>query len=129
MKTKIAFVVTLAFGILSFAFAQTDPSVKIIPTAQDGILKLVYGYPYSQSVEVKFYNQDGMLATDRINAKEEQKGFIKRYDLRQLSTGVYRVEVSTSQLSVTYKLVGKKGTKWSAELEKSSVNYLTAASR
>jgi len=103
--------------------------VKIIPSAQDGVLKLVYGYPHAKSVEVRFYNRDGIVVTDRINANEGEKGFIKKYDLRQLSTGVYWVEVSSPELSVTYKLVGNKGIKWNTELEKSTVNHLLVASK
>jgi hypothetical protein len=109
MKTKA---ILLAGLFLIFGAAQAqeifEPAVKILPTSEKGILKVLYAYPTGQSVSVKFFNNDGVLLSDRINANTFQHGFSKKYDVRQIGSKVFFVEVSSAKMSVVYKMTESK---------------------
>jgi hypothetical protein len=127
MKTKTTFMTGLIFfSAMSFAAtysnAQSDPAVKILPTTEKGILKILYAYPTDKAVSIKFYNESGLIISDKVS-KSYQKGFSKKYDLSRLKAGDYWVEITSPELSVTYKLAGSKEKRWVSTLEKTTYNY------
>jgi hypothetical protein len=127
MKTKTTFLAGLMIlAAMSFTStnvqAQADPAVKVLPTSETGILKVLYAYPNQKTVQIKFYNESGLIGLDHVNKKFE-KGFSKRYDLNKLSEGNYWVEITSPELSVTYKLEGSKEKKWISTLEKTTYSY------
>ena len=81
MKTTSTIVAGLLVAALSFAVvtsnAQTanEPAVKILPTNQEGILKVLYAYDTDQSVEVTFFNEGGLITADKIKPAKDQHGF------------------------------------------------------
>jgi hypothetical protein len=126
MKTKTTFLGLMILAAMSFAStnvqAQADPAVKVLPTSQAGILKVLYAYPNQKAVQIKFYNESGLIVSDRVSKKYE-KGFSKKYDLNKLEVGNYWVEITSPELSVTYKLEGSKDKKWVSTLEKTTYSY------
>lgn len=129
MKTRFTLAIAFALGMVTFANAQTEPAIKILPTLEDGIVKLMYAYPHDNTVQVKFYNRDGVLASDRVKPSKSEAGFMKKYDLSRLSTGTYWVEISSPEVSVTYKLTARKDSKWIPSLQESSINHVLVASK
>ncbi|CAN5471125.1 hypothetical protein BH09BAC3_BH09BAC3_34130 [soil metagenome] len=114
MKNQL--IITLAlFATLSSAVitvnAQTfdEPAIKILPTSQKGILKVLYAYDQdnsNQSVTVKFLNEGGVIKSDEIKQGTFTNGFLKKYDIRKMasiSNNVW-IEVSSSNVTATYKL-------------------------
>ncbi|NOT75801.1 MAG: hypothetical protein HOP08_12815 [Cyclobacteriaceae bacterium] len=134
MKAK-AIITAGLFIILSSpiinTFAQTidEPAIKILPTVQKGILKVLYAYNNNEAVEVKFFNADGPIVTDKIKSGTFQNGFSKKYDVRKTSPGDLWVEVSSEDLSVTYRLVeSNDGKGFVPLLEKTTYNHQLVAS-
>jgi hypothetical protein len=135
MKTKtiiIASLVTL-FSVSFFsANAQqtVEPSVKILPTDEKGILKVLFAYDTDQAVEVKFLTEDVVLTRDKIKANTFQNGFSKKYDVRNIKSGNFWIEVSSPSLTVTYKMTESKDRKSHVPvLEKTTYNTLVAANK
>jgi hypothetical protein len=112
MKTKA---ILLAGLFLIFGAAQAqeifEPAVKILPTSEKGILKVLYAYHTGQSVSVKFFNNDGVLLSDRIKAKTFLNGFSKKYDVRMIGSKDFFVEVSSAKVSVVYRMTESKDRK------------------
>jgi hypothetical protein len=130
MKTKAILLAGL-FMIYGAAQAQEifEPAVKILPTKDKGILKVLYAYNTDQSVSVKFFNEDGVLLSDRVKANTFQKGFSKKYDVRKIGSGNFFVEVSSARMSVTYKMIeSQDGKNLIPVLEKASYMHPTVAS-
>jgi hypothetical protein len=124
MKTKTTFIATLLFlGAMSFAtvksHAQGDPAIKILPTSQRGVLKVLYAYPNAKPVFIEFADNSGVLVNDKIK-KAYTKGFSKKYDLNNLQPGNYWVTITSPEVTVTYKLSRSKETKWVSTLEKAT---------
>ena len=73
MKTKIiiAGVIVAAVSVMTLRNAQAqdqqDPSVKIIPTTQKDVIKVIYAYNSAEAVNVKFSNREEVLKTDKIS--------------------------------------------------------------
>jgi hypothetical protein len=129
MKTKIiiAGVIVAAISTMTLRNAQAQeqkaPLVKIIPTAQKDVIKVIYGYPLQETVEVKFTNREGVIQADKIFGKEFEGGFSKKYDVERMDGQTFWVEVSNNALSVNYKLTSHKNGRWSAQLEKTTYNH------
>ncbi len=127
MKTKIiiAGVIVATISVMTLRNAQAqnqqDLSVKIIPTAQKDIIKVIYAYNSEEAVSVKFSNREEVLKTDKISAKDFQGGFSKKYDVERMDNKPFWVEISNSTLSVTYRMKSLNG-RWSAQLEKTTNN-------
>ncbi len=135
MKTRtiiIASVVAL-FSVSFFgANAQQtgEPSVKILPTDKKGVLKVLYAYDTDQAVEVKFLTEEGVLTSDKIKANAFQNGFSKKYDVRNITSRNFWIEVSSPSLVVTYKMTESKDRKsYVPILEKTTYNTLVAANK
>jgi hypothetical protein len=130
MKTKliIAAVAMLAFFSATVqAQVGDEANIKILPS-KAGILKVHYAMEISEPITVRFFNSDGLLATDRIEGLYA-KGLMKRYNVKSVSSRNYWVEVSSPKLSVTYKIIPSKDQQtFAAHLEKTVYNYPVAAS-
>jgi hypothetical protein len=132
MKTKIiiAGVIVAAVSVMTLRNAQAqdqqDPSVKIIPTTQKDVIKVIYAYNSAEAVNVKFSNREEVLKTDKISSKDFESGFSKKYNVEQMDGKPFWVEISNSALSVTYRMKSQNG-KWSAQLEKTTyINPIVA---
>ena len=125
MKTKL----TIALLLIAFVAATTyarqnaEATVKVLPSTQKGVLKILYANDIDQSVEVKFFNDEGIISSDEIKGSVYPHGFLKKYDVRQLKNGNLWVEISSPNLSVTYKLVGSEDHTITPFLEKSTTTY------
>ena len=134
MKTQsIIFAGLLMISGVIAAGAQeiNEPAVKILPTAKHGIIKVLYAYNNSrQSVRVRFFDEDGELLTDKIKANEMDNGFIKKYDVRNIASKVFFVEVSSEAMSFIYKLTASPdGKGLTPVLENASYQYPAVAAR
>lgn len=112
MKTKLT--IALVAVLLGVTFATTharqlaEPAVKVLPTTREGIIKIHYAYETAQPVEVKFYNDEGVLTSDKIKGESYPHGFSKKYDISHLTSKNLWVEVTSAYVSVTYKLIESK---------------------
>lgn len=135
MKTRtmiIASLVTLFSASLFNANAQEiiEPAVKILPTDEKGVLKVLYAYDTDQAVEVKFLNEEGVLTRDKIKATAFQNGFSKKYDVRNIRSKNFWIEVSSPSLMVTYKMTESNDQRsYVPILEKTTYNTLVAANK
>ncbi len=135
MKTRtiiIASVVALFSVSFSSANAQQagEPSVKILPTDQKGVLKVLYVSDTDQPVEVKFLTKEEVLTSDKIKGTAFQNGFSKKYDVRNITSRNFWIEVSSPSLTVTYKMTESKDRKsYVPILEKTTYNTLVAANK
>ena len=130
MKTSsvitAGFIILLATSVTAVNARQLEiePPVKILPTTEYGILKLLFASNADQGVEVKFYNEDGLLSSDKIKRNLYPHGFSKKYDVRHLKPGSFWVEISSPQMDVTYKLnESKDGRSIEPFLEKTTYNH------
>jgi len=104
---------------------SANPEIKVLPTAKEGIVKLLVVGASNEAVDVRFYNVDGLVESDAI--KSETEGFNKRYDVRQIIDPGFTMEVTASGTSVTYKLAKSKG-KLVPYLVKTTLTYPMVAS-
>ena len=131
MKTKFTIIASL-LTVLSFAFVSAsaqsiEPAVKILPTTEKGIYKVIYAYDSDQAVQVKFFNnKEGLLKLDRVQPERFENGFSKKYDISNIDYGDFWVEVVSSNLSVRYRMV-KDGKSHQPVLETATFNNTLAA--
>lgn len=131
MKTQSTFaagLITLLTIVFSASQAQsTNPAIKVLPTKNDGIVKLLVVGTEDESVDVKFYNNDGLAGSDAI--KSTTNGFNKKYDVRQLmNDDSFSMEVKTAGTIVTYRLTRSKG-RLIPYLVNTTYNYPVVASK
>lgn len=129
MKTKS--IITAGLVLLSTVFfaasaQSTNPTIKVLPTAKEGIVKLLVVGTSDESVDVKFYNDEGLVGSDAIKATAE--GFNKKYDVRKIMSSGFTMEVTTAGTAVTYKLA-KSGANLTPILVKTTNNYPLVASK
>lgn len=136
MKKKMTIVTGLATALFLLAFQYTnaqainEPAVKVIPTNENGSVKVIYAHDNALPVEVKFFGEDGLVISDKISTESFDRGFIKKYDIQKLAATTYWVEVSTKEFSSTYKLVKSADRKgWQSILESTTYTYGLLASR
>jgi hypothetical protein len=132
---KIQSIITAGFAvILSASFsvqAQTEmlPAIKVLPSNEKGIVKILFAYETLRNVDVKFYNEEGLLKEDRIKAGTFKKGFIKKYDVSAIDTKKFSIDVDSDNVSVTYRLIeSKNGTRYTPLLEKTTYKQSLVAS-
>jgi len=131
MKTKFI-LAALAFVVsASFAMAQGEPAIKVLPTNQKGILKVLFASETGSEVIVKFYEDGQLVGTDKIKGKSFQKGFVKRYDVDHISGTNFKVEVEAENMTVVYQILESRGTlSYDPQLLQTTYNYpLTASNR
>lgn len=128
MKTK-----TIIFGIVIAAISSisittkaqlNQPEIRIVPTLESSVIKVIYGYDTKESVKVTFTEADNKtILTDKINGNEFKGGFQRKYNMRKLEDNVFWVEVTSQELSARYKVSHDKNGRWLAQLEKTTYNY------
>ncbi|MEM6358717.1 MAG: hypothetical protein AAF149_09200 [Bacteroidota bacterium] len=106
LKTTIFAVALTVLSAAAFASdnANGDPVIKILPSPEANVLKLLYVNDMDGTVQVKFYEGSALVKKDKIKEKDFEKGFIKRYDLSELKAGIYQVEIISEGMSVKYEL-------------------------
>jgi hypothetical protein len=129
MKTKATIIAGFAVLLSTVFFASnaqsTNPDIKVLPTTKEGVVKLLVVGASGEAVDVKFYNNEGLVESDAIKSKTE--GFNKKYDVRQIIDPGFTMEVTTTGTSVTYKLARSKG-KLVPYLVKTTLTYPMVAS-
>jgi hypothetical protein len=111
MKTKI-FIVAATIVMLAALFTSVqaqslnEPIIKILPSNQPGLLKILYVHDTDRSVDVKFYSNEGLIASDRIKGGTFKKGFLKRYDVSRINSEKFRIEISDESRSLWYTVIG-----------------------
>ncbi len=121
--------------ILSTTVATTnaqsfdEPAVKILPTNQKGILKVLYAYDANQSVKITFFNDKGLILSDEVKGESLSNGFSKKYDVRNITSESFWIEVASDNISVTYKLTESMDRKtYVPFLEKTTYSHSLVAS-
>jgi hypothetical protein len=130
MKTKLVIAALAIVGLFSStvqAQVGDEAKIKILPS-KAGILKVHYAMEVSEPITVKFFNRDGVLTTDKIEG-DYANGLMKRYNVKNISTKDYWVEVSSAKMTVTYHVVPSKDKQsFASYLEKTTYNYPVVAS-
>ena len=124
MKTKLFILAIAAFAFVgTTANAQSaEESVKLLRSSKSGIIKLHYALPISEPLVVTFVNQNGIVASDRIEGIYPH-GLSKKYDFSNISDSQFHIELSTAQQSLRYLVTpSKNGRTFTATLEKSTYN-------
>ncbi|HTJ51316.1 MAG TPA: hypothetical protein VL443_17775 [Cyclobacteriaceae bacterium] len=111
MKTKIfivaATIVMLAVLSTSVQAQSSEiPTIKILPSNQPGLLKILYVHDTDQSVEVKFFNDEGLIGYDKVEGGTFSKGFLKRYDVSRINSERFRIEITDENRSIRYSVIG-----------------------
>jgi hypothetical protein len=76
---------------------------------------------------VKFMNSDGLLLADAITGTFP-KGVSKKYDVSKLGSRDFQMEISTSELTVIYRIsVSKDKKTMTPQLVKTIQNYAYAS--
>lgn len=104
--TTLLIAIALLFTGTTFATGTIGepPTVKLLPVSQDDILRLVVANDSDENVKIKFYNNGGIVAQDKIKSNDYDKGFFRSYDLKNLEPGNYSIEVSSNGTSVKYDI-------------------------
>lgn len=130
MKTRSWFgagVFFLLFTVVAAHAQELMPVAKVLPTNGKGVIKLLVADNPGSSVVVKFYNEEGLIASDAIQGKDA-RGFIKKYDLSRLFFRNFWMEVTTESASFKYAIT-KTGDEVLAELRESTHTYPVIAAR
>ncbi|MFZ5970599.1 MAG: hypothetical protein ACOYXA_03310 [Bacteroidota bacterium] len=127
LLTVAAFAAALLISTGTNAQLSVEPQVKVIPTSERGIIKVVYAQPTSHAVDVKFIDNTGVFLTDRIQSHISEKGFIKRYNMARLKGETYTIELSSPEMTVTYQLKESANQKWYAVLTSTTYNHALVA--
>ncbi len=114
MKIKLTTIAILAF-LLAVAFQKataqdnSKPQVKILPANENGFIKILFLGNNSSDVQVKFYNDKGLYTVDYVKNDSFDKGFLKKYDIRNVKAGEsFWIEISSSVISASYKMTPSK---------------------
>ena len=135
MKTRSIILAALAFvcsaSVATFAQSGAEPAIKVLPSNQKGVIKVLFVYDSDQSVDVKFYSEGELVGADRIKAKTFQKGFTKKYDISNISSTNFKVEVESADVSVIYQILESHGSmSYDPQLLRTTYNHpLTASNR
>jgi hypothetical protein len=124
MKNKlfILAIATFAFvGTASYAQSSEESNVKILRTSRPGIIKLHYALAVNEPLSIKFYNETGLVGSDKIHG-EFAKGFSKKYNVREIADEAYWVEVSSSRGSTTYRVTPQGNKAFTTMLENPADN-------
>lgn len=130
MKTKSTIVAGLIVLLSTVFFASnaqsTNPDIRVLPTTNEGIVKLIVVGAEDQAVNVEFYTEEGLVLADAV--KSGEKGFNKRYDIRKIMSKGFSMEVKTDGTSVTYKMAKAGNKKLMPILVKTTYTYPLVAS-
>jgi hypothetical protein len=119
--------IIVLIGMLTFlgnnklqAQALDETLVKIVPTANAGIIKVIYGAETLGPVNIAFVTTKGEVGSDKIEVGSYPTGISKRYNIKSISDRGFWVKVSSPQLSVTYRISPLDNGSFTATLEKAS---------
>lgn len=126
MKTKsILFMIGALVCTAVFVHAQTpdESQIKLLRTEKPGVIRMIHAITTDEPVCVKFINDDGVVGIDNIRGKYP-KGVTRRYNLNRIYNKNFRVEISSEDLKVIYKIVPSADRKdFTAYLERVERNY------
>ena len=126
--TAFAIVTMMAFSVNA---QQIDPSrVKILPSREGGIIKLLFAMETNETVDLKFFADGGMVKRDQITGGPFEKGVMKRYDVSGINNKDYWVEVTSGNLKVTYRVRPNRDRKtFSPQLESATFTNVAVAAK
>ena len=131
MKTKVLTLLIVALGCFTIsAQAQTkdESATKVLPTSTPGTIKVIHASSI-EKLNVTFLNENGEILTDRI-AGSFPKGVMKRYDVSQIEDPNFLVQISSTEITVTYRVTASKDKKkYTPMLEKVEYHNQLVASR
>ncbi len=105
------------------ANAQTEARVKILPTSNHSVIKLLYAMD-TQGLEVKFLHNGELVKTDKIKGKYS-KGISKLYDVSAFKRKDFYIEVSSPQMVLTYHVIPSEDKiHFTPYLEKTTYNHV-----
>jgi len=124
LKFMTLMIAMLAFSAIHVKAQPHDESrIKIMPTTKPGVLKLIHAISTDEPVTVHFITDQGIVSTDVITGNFPN-GLSKKYDIRQITSKDFRMEISTSRLAVTFHIIPSKDRKtFTPYLEKTVHNY------
>ena len=113
MKIRFALAALVLIALAGTkSFAQADEAyVKILPTSIPGVIKLHYALETTQPLEVRFYHDGELVASDRIKGGPFRTGVSKRYNVKNIENKDYWIEVESEQMTVTYHIMPSKDRK------------------
>ena len=126
MKKQLIFsaaLIILFNAVLTSVNAQvgSEPAVKILPSIDKSIFKVLFAYSSEKSVDIKFFDENGLLGSDRIKGKNFGQGFLKKYDLSSVKSKSFNIEIASENVDVVYKMVESKDHKtFVPQLEKTT---------
>jgi hypothetical protein len=131
MKLTMLILSLVAFASVRVNAQTYDASnVKILRTPDSGIIKMIYAVETDEPVTVKFYNQSGEVGSDKIKGGPYPTGLLKRYDVRRIFNKDFTMEISTSKMTVVYRIIPSKDQKsFKPVLEKAFYNTDIVAAR
>ena len=115
-----------AFGAINVnAQINEDLSkVKILRTQDAGVIKMLYAMKTEEPIQVRFITRDGEFQRDKIRG-QFSKGLSKRYDISGIKDQDFWMEISSSTMTVTYRINRSTDrTQFEPVLEKSVHNHL-----
>ncbi|HYF67288.1 MAG TPA: hypothetical protein VD884_04090 [Ohtaekwangia sp.] len=117
-------------SIQSVAQSPDETRVKILRTDQPGIIRLVYAKKINDHVAITFRTKRGNVSSDRIKGNNYPKGFSKRYDVREISSHEFWIEITSPEMTTIYHIIpSDKGEKFTAHLEKTIYNHVLIATK
>ena len=123
----LAIVASAAFSVQ--AQSELSPAIKVLPSTEEGMVKILYAYETTKPVEVRFSDESGILKTDRVKPTTFSHGFIKKYDVSGIDAKKFKIEVISENVSVTYSLTESKNSKgYTPRLESTTYNQPLVAS-
>jgi hypothetical protein len=132
MKTKLMTLLIVALGCFAIntqAQNQNESGIKVLPTCIPGMIKVLHAGSIDKPVNVTFFNDDGRISTDRISGSFP-KGVLKRYDVSRVADKNLLVQVSSADMTVTYRVSASKDKKkYTPMLEKVEYHNQPVASR
>lgn len=116
--------------IRSMAQSPEETRIKILRTDQPGIIRLVYAKKINNHVAVTFRTVSGNVSSDRIKGNNYPKGFSKRYDIREINSREFWIEITSPDTTTIYHIIpSNDGEKFTAHLEKIIYNHVLVATK
>jgi len=119
--------IIVLIGMLAFlgnnklqAQALDETLVKIVPTANAGIIKVIYGAETLGPVNITFVTTKGEVGSDKIEVGSYPTGISKRYNVKSINERAFWVKVTSPQMSVTYRISPADKGGFTPTLEKAS---------
>ncbi|HEY0770477.1 MAG TPA: hypothetical protein VGD31_09075 [Sphingobacteriaceae bacterium] len=132
---KLTSMIMLVGAMVLFAATQVsaqseDPSrVKILRTPEAGVIKLLYAATTEETLKIRFLTSDGEVSSDKIRGSYP-KGFMKRYDVKQLYGNHFWIEVASPTMTVIYRIEPSPDKKkFTPYLEKTVQNHELVAQK